>query len=426
MKTFKIAWRNIWRNKRRTLITMASVCAAVFFALIMRGFQEGTYDRAIYNLVNSYTGHMQIHANGYQDSQSIDDAFEYDDSVKQIIGNIKGIESTMLQLSSGAAAYNAQFTKFAMIIAGDPEDALGKKVQENIIFGEPVTINDRSVLLSEGLANYLRIITYDTVKSVVDGDTIEEYNPRMLTDSVVLMGQGMYGQSANALYKVKGIIKYPNPDLNKRVIYMPLPLAQEYLSAENMITSIALILKSDDLQDEVYKEVKSIFKKPDYEVLSWQSMNEELVQQIESDKGSGMLIIFILYLIIGFGIFGTIVMMTAERKKEFAVMIALGMKRKKLKLQFTIEMLYMGVIGVFSGFIIVTPVLLYFIHNPIRYTGEMAKMIEDFGFEAIMTLSIKSEIFITHGIIVFVLFIISSMYTRRQIKTLDVIKSIRS
>ena len=83
-----------------------------------------------------------------------------------------------------------------------------------------------------------------------------------------------------------------------------------------------------------------------------------------------------LYLIIGFGVLGTLIMMTTERRKEFGVMIAIGMQKKKLGLIVSIEMLMMGVVGAIAGVIGSLPVIAYLVKNPIRFTGESAKMFE--------------------------------------------------
>ncbi|TSA27915.1 MAG: ABC transporter permease, partial [Bacteroidetes bacterium] len=77
METIKIAWRNLWRNKRRTLITSASVFFAIFLALLMRAFQLGSYDLMVYNIVHAYSGYFQVHANGYWDDKIINNSFEF-------------------------------------------------------------------------------------------------------------------------------------------------------------------------------------------------------------------------------------------------------------------------------------------------------------------------------------------------------------
>ena len=110
--------------------------------------------------------------------------------------------------------------------------------------------------------------------------------------------------------------------------------------------------------------------------MDWKEMNPELVQQIQSDQAGGYIMLGMLYLIVGFGVLGTLIMMTTERRKEFGVMIAVGMQKKKLGLILTIEMLLMGVVGAASGILGSIPVIGYLVKNPIRFTGEYAEMFE--------------------------------------------------
>jgi len=93
---FKIAWRNLWRNRRRTMITSASVFFAVFFATIMRSYQLGSYDQMITNLIESYTGHLQIQHKEYLDNPMIDYSFGYDDSLISAVGRIKNVVSVLI------------------------------------------------------------------------------------------------------------------------------------------------------------------------------------------------------------------------------------------------------------------------------------------------------------------------------------------
>ena len=90
MMLIKLAWRNIWRNKKRSIITITAIVIAVFLAVVMRSLQLGVYDNMIQNIVGSYSGHIQIHSNGYWEEQTIDNAFEYNDSLIDKIFASKG------------------------------------------------------------------------------------------------------------------------------------------------------------------------------------------------------------------------------------------------------------------------------------------------------------------------------------------------
>ena len=98
MKNYlKLAWRNIWRNKRRTAITIASIFFAMFFALVMRAIQVGSYGHMTDNIVQAFTGYIQIHKYGYWDDQTLDNTFEYNDAFIQEISSVEQIEAVIPQ-----------------------------------------------------------------------------------------------------------------------------------------------------------------------------------------------------------------------------------------------------------------------------------------------------------------------------------------
>ena len=117
----KIAWRNLWRNRRRTIITSASVFFAVFFAVVMRSYQLGSYDHMINNFIESFTGYLQVQHVKYHDNPAIDNSFDYNDSVLAAISEIERVVSVTPHLESFTLASNGTQTKPAAVIAIDPE-----------------------------------------------------------------------------------------------------------------------------------------------------------------------------------------------------------------------------------------------------------------------------------------------------------------
>ncbi len=124
----------------------------------------------------------------------------------------------------------------------------------------------------------------------------------------------------------------------------------------------------------------------------------------------------ILYLVIAFGIFGTVLMMTAERRREFGVLVAIGMQKTKLAAVMALEMIYIGMMGVLSGAIASLPVIYYGYYNPIRFTGEMAKMYENYGMEPVMPLLLPDKYFLWQSLVVAIIVLIAIIYPVRKIR----------
>jgi ABC-type antimicrobial peptide transport system permease subunit len=162
-----------------------------------------------------------------------------------------------------------------------------------------------------------------------------------------------------------------------------------------------------------------------YEVKSWREIMPELVQQIQSDNASGWILLAILYLIIAFGVFGTVMMMINERKREFGVMIAVGMHKWKLAMIVTVEMVFIGLIGLLAGIVGSMPVILYYHYNPIRLSGEVAQSIETFGIEPIMPMAWQADFYVNQTIIVAAIVVVAVLYPIYSITRIRAVRAMR-
>jgi hypothetical protein len=121
MNDSQLAWKNLWRNKRRTIITAASVFFAVFFTLVMRSFQLGTYDALFRNVIESYTGYLQLQHKDYFDESVIDNGFELDQSLLLNISSDPNVKTVVPRLESFALAAAESRTQGVMVLGIDPE-----------------------------------------------------------------------------------------------------------------------------------------------------------------------------------------------------------------------------------------------------------------------------------------------------------------
>ena len=401
----KMAWRNIWRNKKRTILTMFSIFLAVFLSLFTRSMQVGSYANMISNAVKLTTGYVQIHAKNYWDNKSINETFVETDSLNNLLNKNQNISFKIPRLESFALASSGKHTKGTLVIGTVPEleDKLNK-YSEKIIKGEYLTDSDNSILVVEKLAEYLNV---------------------GVGDSLVLLGQGFHGITAALQYPIKGILKLPIPQLNNQLVVLPLKAAQYYYAAEDRLTSISLMLEDPKSIDETVEFIKNGLN-DSYEVMPWQEMNREMVQSIEADNIGGIIMLGILYIVIGFGVFGTIMMMTMERRKEFAVMISIGMQKLKIIQVVALETFLIGIVAIIIGILVSYPFLVYLSNNPIPLTGELAESMEMFGAEPIIPFSINPMIFINQTLSVIAITIVAVFYPLYVILRFNVLKAMRS
>jgi lipoprotein-releasing system permease protein len=401
----RLAWRNLWRNKKRTIIAAASVFFAVLLALIMRSMQKGSYNFMIDSSVRISTGYIQIHGKGYWDKRSLDKSILLDKDITSRLNKIPDVTLVVPRLETFTLVSYGNATKVSPIVGINPEKEKNMlKLKEKLVAGRYLTDSSRGVLIGQGLAELLKV---------------------GVGDSIVLYGQGYHGITAAAQVPVQGILKLPIPDLNNTMIYTSLSYAQWLYSAPDRITSLSIMIDKPGHLDEVKSEVGKLFGNK-YEVMTWEEMTPELVQSIEVDNAGGIIMLGILYVVIGFGIFGTIMMMTAERTKEFGILIAVGMKKTKLIMVTTFETVFISLIGLFAGIIVSYPLLLYFYYNPIRLTGDVAEAMLAFGLEPIMPFSIAPGIFIAQFWTVLLIALLSAWYPFRYVQKLQVVEAIRT
>ena len=405
MSTYvKLAWRNLWRNKKRTLIAAASVFFAVILALIMRSMQTGYYDYMIDASVRMYTGYIQIHGKDYWEKRSLEESMVINEKQYSELKKIKGITLAVPRFETYSLISHGNKTKVTQITGIDPkEENKLTDLNKKLIQGNLLDDSSRGIVIAQGLAEILKV---------------------GVGDSVVIYGQGYHGVTAAAQIPIVGIVKFTLPELNKSFTYLTLNNAQWLFSAPDRLTSLSIMINNPNELDEIEARIKNIFNE-EYEVMNWEELSPELVQSIQVDNAQGIIMLGILYVVIAFGIFGTIMMMTAERVKEFGILISVGMKKWKLGLVTLYETLFVSFLGVFTGAIISIPILLYFKSNPIPLTGEMADAILAWGFEPILPFAVYPGMFFAQIWTVLAIAMVSALYPILFIRKLKPVEAIR-
>ncbi|WP_321319074.1 FtsX-like permease family protein [Labilibaculum sp.] len=401
----KLAWRNLWRNKRRTLITVASIFFGVLFSAYMTSMQEGSYTKMVDIVVKFYSGYMQVHHEDYWENKSINNSFEYNQElVDELLAN-KDVDFVFPRLESFGLASSKELTKGAMIFGIDPlgENQL-TKIADKVRSGKYLEAEDEGVLMGAGLAKYLQLGVNDTL---------------------VIISQGYHGVSAAEKFPIRGIIKHVSPELNKTIVYMSLAKCQEFFSAKNRLTSLVINVADNDVMKRAFHDLKKNIKAP-YSIMSWEEMQPEVVQQIEGDRAGGIIMKAILYIVIAFGILGTIMMMMMERRREFGVMTAIGMSKGKLAGVLFFETIFIGFLGILSGLAASWPLLLLQSANPIPLSGQAAQMMEEFGFEPYMFFSTSWQVFSQQAISVSVITLIIAIYPVVSALRLKEIKALKA
>jgi ABC-type lipoprotein release transport system permease subunit len=370
--SFTLAWRNLWRNRKRTWTTVSSVFFAVALAIAMRSLQEGSYNHMVHTSVGATTGYIQIHRQGFWQDQTLENTFAADDArlawpAQDPVANL------VPRFESFALAFAGKRLQGVPLTGIDPE--LEKQLSaphKKLVAGKYLETDDDGVLVAQGLAEYLGLAVADTL---------------------ALIGQGYRGASAAGLFVIRGIVRYPNPTLNRSAVLGALATVQSFYSAPDRLTALSCALDEADDYPEALKALRDGADEG-FEVMGWEEMQVELKQQIESDKASGIFMIAILYMIVGFGIVGTLLMVLAERRREIGMLLALGQRPGQVAGVIALEILLVGLLGFGLAGAVSLPLLAWGVDHPIRLTGQATEAMVELGIEPIMPWALESGLFI--------------------------------
>ena len=401
---FSLSWRNIWRNRKRTIIVAASVFFAVILSAIMRSGQLGSYSYMIHSSAKLFTGYLQVQGNGYWDNRSLDRSIHLNENQMQQISNIPNVTNIAPRLEAFALVSHSTDTKVSAVVGIEPEmednmTSLKGKLTE----GEYLRNNSQGVLIAEGLSEILNANA---------------------GDSLVILGQGYHGQTAAANLPIIGKVKLPFQSMNNAMVFLALPKAQEVFSCENNITSLPILIDNIQHLESVHAAVREIVGE-NFDIMLWNEMMPDLEQNIEVDNVSGLIMLAILYIVIGFGVFGTVMMMVSERAKEFGILVSVGMRKSKLILITAIETVLVSFLGAIVGIGGAIPFVFYLYHNPIELTGEAAKIYDQLGIEPIMAFSAEPIVFVSQAIVVFLIALVTIIYPVLYIRQMQPVEVLR-
>jgi ABC-type lipoprotein release transport system permease subunit len=423
------------------------------------------------NAIESYSGYIQVQHMDFWDEKIVDNTFPYDSELENKILADENVAATIPRFESFALASNGPQTKGVLVMGVDPEkekylskisdklvkyrlsaEALEKieqdpglpeKVRElaglfensaytsasrlQLDLGIDDKIAPRLMPLVEAHTSFQNGSIQLGEPGVWVGDKLSQYLQLGIGDTIVLISQGYHATTAAGKYEIKGIVKIPLPDIDNKIVYLPLDICQGLYNAEGNLTSLALAVH--DNQDKAIAQTVDRIQglvAEDRKVMEWREMNEVMVSQMDADDKSGQIMLGILYLVIAFGVFGTVLMLTAERRREFGVLVAIGMQKKKLASMMTVEMLLIGLIGILAGALVASMVILYGVDHPIIFKGEMAKMFEEYGMEPKMAFWNIDTYYIWQMIIVAFMVLLAMTYPMRKIFGMKVVNALRA
>ncbi len=404
---FILAWRNIWRNKRRTLITVSSVLFAYVLATALLSFAEGFQRQLKETMIRQETGYLQIQDAYYFDEPSLDHTLEYGDNIKQAVAEFdEEIDYVVPRIQGFSLAAKEMSTRPAMVTGILPgQENKIRNLSGNMVRGEMFSEDDDFAVIAKGLADLLKLDIGDTL---------------------ILIGQGYQAVTATGMFEVGGIIEFQLPEQNNTAVFLPLKEAQWYFAADNRLTNLIIMPADPDQINRLASELQSRLDDEWYTAKTWKELMPDMVGLMQMQNTVYTGIAWIFYIIVGFGIFGTILTMLYERMQEFGILLSIGMKRIQLGIIGLIETILIGLLGTTAGVLTALPIVYIFQQFPIKFTGEMAEYILRFGMEPVFPFVIDKHIFINQAYTVFGITLLIGLYTMRKMYSIQILEAAKN
>lgn len=377
MLILKIAFRNIFRQKRRSLYTALSVIIGFTLLSISIGLAEGGYGHLIEMFTRGYTGHVQIHQKDYLERPGLYKNFQYNDELIQSLNSIEEIKSYTPRIHSGSLAFIDKKTTGIQLIGINP--ALEQKTT--------------TIAAKLGKGRFISETTLEEPHNeMIIGNGIAEILRAKIGSEIVLIGQGADGSIANDIFKVVGIMKKENDSTERTKCYIHLYKAQEFLTMHGKVHEVAIVLNSYKDARGTSEKLQTVLNNDKLEVAPWQKVEEVFYKSMQADKAGNKVMIVIIVLVVGLGVLNTVLMSILERTREFGVMKAMGTTPLKIGLIIVTETVILSIIAatfsIFTSILANWPLVKYGIKydQPLSVGGIYFEAIySDWVYEAFMT-----------------------------------------
>jgi len=323
----KIGWRSIWRNKRRTLISLFSIIIGtgipIFFVCIAWGFYAGLID----DVARLMSGHITYEHVEYRNSPSNDLWVDDIKKINKTLNNNAEVLSTKQIVNLQGVAHTAKGSVGISLMGIEPE--------------KEITISFLPETVIEG--NYL---SKEDGRWVVVGDQLAENLNISVGKKFVFTTSDIKGELVEELFRVKGVFKTGSKEIDGHFVQSDIEIARKIAGlGSDDVSQLGIIVKNPDTHESLIKDLQKSLAKNNGVFLSWQKIMPDVATTIRMDRTAISSFMIMLVVIVLFTMFSTILMSTLERKREFASLLAIGTQQKELKIQIFIETIFFGLIA---------------------------------------------------------------------------------
>jgi len=405
--SFRLAWRNIWRQKRRTWLTASAMIFSNILLVFMISLQFGSYDMMINNTLRMFSGQVQVQHDGYQDSQKI----------RQSVDNIRELASN-IRKQFPLASVTARANSFVLVSSED------RSFGTQVVGVEPT--HEAGVSTIPGLLTEGRYLDDPQAAEIVIGSVMARNLKVSVGDELTFLGSGMDGSFAAGVVRVVGIFASGSQDLDRSFAELPLGYFQDAFAMGDSGHVIALSLEELSAVPGIIEPLKrAVASQSDLVVLDWEVLMPGLKQAIQADMASAWFMYAVLITLVAFSVLNTQLMSVLERTREFGVIMALGIKPRRLAFLVVLETFLMALLGLLIGVLLGSMVSAYFAHVGFAYPG-MEEMAAKFNMPAVMYPELDPFSLVLGPVVVFVFCLFAAIYPAFKLYGLRPVEAMRA
>ena len=326
----RLSWRNLWRNRRRTLLSIGSIGFGLALFVIFVALYDGMYGKIVEDAVRIRGGHLTLEHPGYLDTPSPRLSIGPEGDLTTALGVVPGLERTQAMVISQGLLQSSAAAIGVTIVGLRARDAALSPPGKKLVSGQGLADGDSQVaVLGRLLARRMK---------VAEGKKI------------VLSVSNVRGETVQELFRVKGVYEVGAPEIDGALVQVPIESAQRLLGlAPGQVNRVGLVLKDPQRLEEIAALVVGRVSSATVRVRRWEESLPDLASFIRVDRGVNLIFNLMLCLTILMSVFNTFWMAVLERGREFAVLLALGTPARYLRAQVFLENVWMALLGCLCG-----------------------------------------------------------------------------
>ncbi len=303
----KIAFRNIFRQKRRTILTALAMIVGFALLSLTIGLSDGAYGNIIAMFTRNRIGHIQVHRDGYLDKPSLYKTIDNASAVGETIQRIVGVEAwTPRVYGAGLGSVGEKSTGVQIIGVDVARETAATRFDQKVVEGSTLTETpSHEAVIGKGLAKI--------VSATVDSE-------------IVIVSQGADGSIANDVYKIVGIAESGDDTTDRVACYLHIEDAQELLVLDRRVHEIVVIVSNINRVDKITGAIETQLNDSTLDVAPWQVVAKSFYRAMRTDQQGDAISRLVIMLIVAMGVFNTVLMSVLERTREYGVLKAVGTK----------------------------------------------------------------------------------------------------